>query len=702
MINIPNYQIIKQIYDSAHSLLYRALRNKDNQPVILKMLKEDYPSPEELTRYHQEYDIIRRLADFEFVVNAYHLEKYQNTLVMCLEDFGGESLKYWLAERFFRLDELLKLAIRATDILEEIHKQHIIHKDINPTNLVFNPTTEVLKIIDFGISTQLSRQVMTLKNPNILEGTLAYMSPEQTGRMNRALDYRTDFYSLGVTFYELFTGQLPFESTDAMKLIHCHIAKQPTPPVEVNPDVPTAISNLIMKLLEKTAEARYQSTWGIKTDLENCLNQFSQNGSIENFQLANADISDRFQIPQKLYGRDHEIETLLAAFERVSQTSEVSKTSEVFPVSQTSEVFPVSQTSEVSKTSEVFCENIYKSEIMLVAGFSGIGKSVLIKEIYKSLTEKQGYFISGKFDQFQRNIPYSAVVTAFGKLVQQLLTESESQLIRWKDKLLTALGANGQVIIDIIPEIELIIGSQPAVPKLGVTESKNRFNLVFQNFMRVFCQPEHPLVIFLDDLQWIDSATLNLLEVVMTDKDTNALFFIGAFRDNEVTPTHPLMMTLDALGKENVVINKIILKPLVYEEVNLLIADSLHQKSVESLTDLVMRKTRGNPFFVNQFLHTLYDEDLLHFVPPTDEKKGNWQWNIDKIEALNITDNVVDLMIAKLKKLPESTQQVLRLAACVGNHFDLDTLSVIYEKPVAETFQDLQPALNEGLIMNDE
>ncbi|MCK5523770.1 MAG: serine/threonine-protein kinase PknK [Thiomargarita sp.] len=685
MINIPNYKIIKQIYDSAHSLVYCALRNKDNQPVILKMLKEDYPSPEELTRYHQEFDIIRCLADFEFVVNAYHLEKYQNTLVMCLEDFGGESLKYWLAERSFRLDELLRLAIRATDILGEIHKQHIIHKDINPTNLVFNPTTEVLKIIDFGISTQLSRQMMTLKNPKILEGTLAYMSPEQTGRMNRALDYRTDFYSLGVTFYELFTGQLPFESTDAMKLVHYHIAKQPTPPVEINPELPAAISNLIMKLLEKTAEARYQSTWGIKTDLENCLNQFSQNGSIENFQLANADISDRFQIPQKLYGRDYEIETLLAAFERIATDSE-----------------SVSQTDDVSKTSEVCRENIYKSEIMLVAGFSGIGKSVLIKEIYKSLTEKQGYFISGKFDQFQRNIPYSAVVTAFGELVQQLLSESESQLIQWKNKLLTALGANGQVIIDVIPEIELIIGSQPAVPKLGVTESKNRFNLVFQNFIRVFCQPEHPLVIFLDDLQWVDSATLNLLEVVMTDKETNTLFFIGAFRDKEVTPTHPLMMTLDALGKENVVINKIILKPLVYEEVNLLIADSLHKKSVESLTDLVMRKTRGNPFFVNQFLNMLYDEELLHFVPPTDENKGNWQWNIDKIEALNITDNVVDLMIAKLKKLPESTQQVLRLAACVGNHFDLDTLSVIYEKSVAETFQDLQPALNEGLIINDE
>ena len=682
MINIPNYQITKQIYESTNSLVYRALCQKDNQPVILKVLKEDYPTPEELNHYRQEYDITRRLADLDGVVKAYRLEKHQNTLVICFEDFGGESLKIWQEQRTFTLDELLTFAIQATEILAKIHVQNIIHKDINPANIVLNPTSSVLKIIDFGISTQLSKQHLTLKNPEVLEGTLAYMSPEQTGRMNRALDYHTDFYSLGVTFYELFSGKLPFESKDAMELVHCHIAKQPTPPSQINPDLPPVISNLILKLLEKTAEARYQSAWGVKADLERLqenLGGFKNLGGLDfelaqqdekcqenlrglDFELAQNDLSGKLQIPQKLYGRESEIETLLTAFERVANGT---------------------------------------AEIMLVAGYSGIGKSVLVKEIYKSLAQKRGYFITGKFDQFQRNIPYSAIVNAFKELVRQLLTESETQLAQWKSRILTALGPNGQIIIDVLLEIELIIGPQPKVPQLGPTESQNRFNLVFQNFMRVFCQPEHPLVIFLDDLQWVDSATLKLLELVMTDQDNTALFLIWAFRDNEVDPTHPLMMTLDKLREDNVLINQITLKPLAFEQINQLIADSLHQNLgvVGSLTNLVRRKTGGNPFFINQFLHTLYEEDLLHFVPPTPAQKSHWQWDIEQIETLNITDNVIQLMIGKLKKLPESAQHVLRLAACVGNHFDLDTLSVISEKSALDTFADLMPVLTEGLIL---
>ena len=668
MINIPNYQITQQIYESTNSKVFRALRDEDNQAVILKVLKEDYPTPAELIRYRQEYDITRRLADLEGIVKAYSLEKHQNTLVICLEDLGGKSLKMWLDEQHpFTLNELLTLARNATEILGQIHQQNIIHKDINPANLIFNPTTGVLKIIDFGISTQFSKQHLTLKNPDGLEGTLAYMSPEQTGRMNRALDYHTDFYSLGVTFYELFTGKLPFESKDAMELVHCHIAKQPTPPNQINSELPIALSNIIIKLLEKTAEARYQSAWGLKADLEKLQENLPGRKDLAglDFELAQHDISDRFQIPQKLYGRESEIETLQSAFERVASG---------------------------------------KAEIMLVAGYSGIGKSVLVKEIYRSLTQKQGYFISGKFEQFQRNIPYSAIVKAFKELAQQLLTESETQLAQWKEKLLTALGFNGQVIIDVLPEIELIIGKQPPALQLGPTESQNRFHLVFQNFMRVFCQPEHPLVIFLDDLQWVDSATLKLLELITTDKNDTALFLIGAYRDNEIDPTHPLIITLDKLREENVTINQITLKPLTFEHVNQLIAESLHQNVVGSLTNLVMRKTGGNPFFVNQFLHTLYEEDLLTFqtseVSKTSEVLAfGWTWDINQIETLNITDNVVELMIGKLKKLPESAQQVLCLAACVGNHFDLDTLSVIYEKSASNTFQDLMPVLTEELIL---
>jgi predicted ATPase/GAF domain-containing protein/tRNA A-37 threonylcarbamoyl transferase component Bud32 len=662
MLTLPNYQIGTQIYESANSLIYQGIRKTDDQPIILKVLKEDYPTPEELTRYRQEYDITRWLTGVDGVVKAYALEKYQNTLVIILEDFEAQSLKILNEQRTFTLEELLTFAIRATEILEQIHRQNIIHKDINPSNLVLNPNTGVLKIIDFGIATQLSKQHLRLTNPEVLEGTLAYMSPEQTGRMNRALDYRSDFYSLGVTFYELFSGKLPFESTDAMELVHCHIAKTPLPVCEVNLQVPPILSDIIMKLMAKNAEDRYQSAWGIKADLEECKLQLVKSGQFHHFSLAQHDISEQLQIPQKLYGRELEINTLLAGFERAAAG---------------------------------------KAEIMLVAGYSGVGKSVLVKEIYKSLSEKRSYFISGKFDQFQRNIPYSALVNAFSELTQQLLTENEQKLSIWKEKLLSALEPNGQIIIDLIPEIEWIIGKQLAVPELGSSESQNRFNLVFQNLMRVFCRPEHPLVMFLDDLQWVDSATLQLFDLFLTHQENISLYLIGAYRDNEVEPMHPLMMTLDKLRENCITINQIILKPLCFEHINQLIAESLHQdlEVVSSLTDLVMRKTDGNPFFVNQFLQTLWDENLLRFVPPDNNKRGRWHWNLAEIEALNITDNVVDLMIGKLKKLPDSAQRVLRLAACIGNRFDLDTLSVIYERSVIDTFQDLKPVLTEGLIL---
>ncbi|MDM8557979.1 AAA family ATPase [Candidatus Parabeggiatoa sp. HSG14] len=662
MINFPNYQIIKQIYESANSLVYQGIRNEDNQSVILKVLREDYPTPEQLTRYRQEYDITRRLLDVDGVVNAYSLEKPQNRLAISLEDFGGESLKYRLAERSFILEELLTLAIQAADILGQIHQKQIIHKDINPANLVFNPSTSALKIIDFGISSVLPRENPTLKNPNQLEGTLAYISPEQTGRMNRFMDYRSDLYSLGVTFYEMFAKQLPFQSKDSMELIHCHIAKIPIPACEINPDVPPILSNIVMKLMAKNVEDRYQSAFGLKADLAKCQENLSGFKKLTlEFELAQNDFSGQFQIPQKLYGREDEIETLLSAFERAT-----------------------------------FKEK-GKAEMMLVAGYSGIGKSALVKEIYKLLTEKRGYFISGKFDQLGRNIPYSGIINAFRELVQQLLTETESQLLLWKNKLLESLGPNGQVITSVLPELELIIGKQPQIPELGPTESQNRFNLVFKNFLKVFCQAEHPLVIFVDDLQWADLATFKLLEIVMIGAEIDHLFVIGAYRDNEVSSDHALMTTLGKLKSADVVVNRITLKPLTFSDVELLIADSLHQNTemVNPLTDLVMHKTGGNPFFVNQFLKALYEENLLHF----DREQLNWQWNLTQIEEMNITDNVVDLMIGKLKKLPNEAQHVLRLASCIGNRFDLNTLSVIYEKSASEIFHTLTPILKEEFVL---
>ncbi|AFZ19629.1 hybrid sensor histidine kinase/response regulator [Allocoleopsis franciscana] len=676
MITIPGYQIINQIYESANSIVYRGIREQDSNTVILKVLKQDYPTPQELTRYKQEYEITRNL-NIDGVVKAYALEPYQRTLVIILEDFGASSLKQLFngsvdAGHVLSLAKFLKLAIKIAEILGAIHSGNIIHKDINLANIVFNPETEIIKIIDFGISTQLTRENPTLKNPNVLEGTLAYMSPEQTGRMNRSLDYRTDFYSLGVTFYELLTGHLPFASSEALELVHCHIAKQPIPPHLLGGEeetgalvrsrggepCPKAVSDIVMKLMAKTAEERYQSAWGLKADLEECLFQLQANGTIADFPLGSKDISDKFQIPQKLYGRESEVKTLLTAFDRVSQGT---------------------------------------TEMMLVAGYSGIGKSVLVAEVHKPITQKRGYFISGKFDQFQRNIPYSAVVSAFAGLVRQLLTESEAQLNLWREKLLAAFGSNGQVIIEVIPEVELIIGKQPPVPELSSTESQNRFNLVFQNLIRAFCAKEHPLVIFLDDLQWADSATLKLIELMMTDTDTQYLFLIGAYRNNEVNPTHPLMITLEGVRNLGATINFITLAPLDSKHISQLIADTLHSdaSSVKPLAELVVHKTGGNPFFVYEFLKTLHAENLITF----DLEYHGWQWNVSNIEAKGITDNVVELMIGKLKKLPPVTQQVLRLAACVGADFDLNTLSIISEKSTSEVCKDLTVAVQSGLIL---
>ncbi|WP_236508573.1 ATP-binding protein, partial [Tychonema sp. BBK16] len=699
MMAIPGVAVLALIYESSTSLVYRGRDEQNNQPVIIKIIKEDYPTPEELNRYRREYQITASLK-LDGVVTVHKLLPVRNSLAMILEDFGGESLRIFIASQKLTILGFLTIAVKVAETLGEIHSKNVIHKDINPGNIVFNPATGQVKLIDFSISSGSGSENISSKDPNFLEGTLAYMSPEQTGRTNRVIDYRTDFYSLGVTFYEVLAGQLPFSTFDPMELVHCHIAKQPVPLHETAPEIPQAVSDIVMKLLAKTAEERYQSAWGLKADLESCLFQLQTAGLISEFTLGSQDISDKFKIPQKLYGRQREVETLLAAFERVAVTNNrSSRRNEQFQTSSVNrEPTLRTETSQLLLTRR---EHKSSSEMMLIAGYSGIGKSAMVKILEKPITRRHGYFIWGKFDQYKRTIPYSAVVIAFSELVRQLLTESEAQLAVWREKLRSAFGQNGQIIIDVIPEVELIVGFQPPVVELGPTESLNRFNLVFQNFIRVFCQPEHPLVIFLDDLQWADSATLKLIELMMTDEATQYLFLIGAYRDNEVSPTHPLMMTVETLRNQEAIVNQIALLPLGVDNITHLIAETLHsdRESVKPLAELVVSKTDGNPFFVNQFLHTLYQEDLLVFSPPLSGIKGGWHWDMTQIEQCTITDNVVDLMVQKLRKLPNPTQQILRLVACLGNEFDLNTLSLINEKEASETFAQLLPAIKSGLIL---
>ncbi|MBD2436308.1 ATP-binding sensor histidine kinase [Nostoc sp. FACHB-110] len=657
VFSIPGYNLVQELYNGARTLVYRAIRENDSTPVVIKLLKNAYPSFSELLLFRNQYTIGKNLNS-PLIIQTHSLEALHNGYMLVMEDFGGISLKDYLAknQNVTSREEFLVIAIALCDILDLLYHERIIHKDIKPSNILINPQTKQVKLIDFSIASLLPRETQTLVNPNVLEGTLAYISPEQTGRMNRGIDYRTDFYSLGVTFYELLLGELPFASNDPMELVHAHIAKTAPLLHEINPDIPSVISKIVSKLMAKNAEDRYQSALGLKYDLEKCLTELRETGEIQSFEIGQKDVCDRFIIPDKLYGRETEVKTLLEAFERVS---------------------------------------LGATEMMLVAGFSGIGKTAVVNEVHKPIVRQRGYFIKGKYDQFQRNIPFSAFVQAFRDLMGQLLTESDIQIQKWKHKILEAVGENGQVIIEVIPELENIIGQQQPAIELSGTAAQNRFNLLFQKFTQVFTTPKHPLVIFLDDLQWADSASLKLMQLLMAD--TAYLFIIGAYRDNEVTPGHPLLLTLSEIQKAQATINTITLAPLSQVQVNKLVADTLKcsKDLALSLAELVYHKTQGNPFFTAQFLKALHQDKLITF----DFELTCWQCDIIQIKTQVATDDVIAFMSLQLQKLPLSTQQMLQLAACIGNSFDLGTLAIVAEQSQIETAACLWKALQEGLIL---
>ena len=658
MLKFPGYHLEEKLFESNNSLVYRARKSDDPYSVILKILRDEHPSPKQIARFKQEFETTRRFQ-FDGIINAYELISHQYGWLMVLEDFGGESLTRLrkMGHLTLNIAESIELAIRLADIMGYLHQQNLIHKDINPSNIVWNPKTNQLKVIDFGISTLLPRETIEYRSPNSLEGTLAYLSPEQTGRMNRSIDYRTDFYSLGVTLYELLTGQLPFDSRDPMELVHAHIAKIPQKPCDLNPDIPPILSAVVFKLLAKNAEDRYQSACGLKADLKR-VNDIITKQDTASFTLGENDLATTLQIPQKLYGREEEINTLLSAFERVSSG---------------------------------------KVEMLAVAGYSGIGKTSLVQEVHKPIVKKRGHFIAGKFDQYKRNVPYAAFIEAFQNLTRQLLAESDENIAGWKTKILKAIEPNGQIIVEIIPEIELIIGQQPAVPELAPTESQNRFNYIFERFIRVFAAQEHPLTMFLDDLQWIDLPSLKLIELFMNDAETHFLFIIGAYRDNEVDETHPLTMSVAKLKTLNCAINFITLSTLPASEVNKLIADMIHHplENTQALSEIVHSKTGGNPFFMLRFIDELYRQEFLRFDP----LHATWIWDLKAIEQAGFTDNVIEFMLKKIGLLPHATRETLKFAAAMGTQFTLNMLSRVMEKTGREIAEDLWPALHDPFIL---
>ena len=618
------------------------------------------PLPASLDRLAHEYEL-RDELESGWAARPLALAREGGRTALLLEDPGGEPLEL-LNGAPMEAGRFLRLAIGIGAALGKAHQRGLVHKDVKPANILVNCADGRTRLTGFGIASRLPRERQAPEPPDVIAGTLAYMAPEQTGRMNRSIDSRSDLYALGVTFYQMLTGRLPFSAADPMEWVHCHIARKPIAPAERLDSVPAVISAIVMKLLAKTAEERYQTAAGLEHDLRRCLAEWERHGRIEPFAPGEHDTHDQLLIPEKLYGREREVEMLLAAFDRVVESG--------------------------------------APELVLVSGYSGIGKSSVVNELHKALVPPRGLFAAGKFDQYRRDIPYSTPAQAFQSLVRSLLSKSDAELARWSVALMEALGPNGRLMVDVVPELKLLIGEQPAVPELPPQDAQRRFQLVFRRFVGVFARPEHPLALFLDDLQWLDAATLDLLEDLLTQADVRNLMLIGAYRDNEVSPSHPLLRTLDAIRKAGARVHEIVLAPLGADDVGQLVADTMHCEPgrVRSLAQLVQDKTGGNPFFAIQFFTALAEEGLLAFDPVT----RAWQWNMDRIRARSYTDNVVDLMAGKLKRFSVTTQEALKEFACLGNVVDIVRLALVHRKTEQATHAALWEAVRTGLVFHQE
>lgn len=654
---IAGYTIVEQLYQGSRTAVYRALQPDTQQPVVIKVLRNEQPSFSELVQFRNQYTVTSNL-DVPGIVKPLDLAVHGNGYALVMADVDSVSLNQYVKTQPLAGHAVMAIALQLADILHDLCQHRVVHKDIKPANILIQPETQQVKLIDFSIASLLPKETQAIQNPTMLEGTLAYLSPEQTGRMNRGIDYRSDFYALGITLFELFTGHLPFPSTDPMELVHCHLAQHPPAVDECNPELPKPLGKIIHKLMAKNAEDRYQSALGLKHDLLQCLEVWYHPEQHAQFEVGRRDVCDRFLIPEKLYGREAEVNTLLQAFGRVAQGA---------------------------------------AELLLVAGFSGIGKTAIVNEVHKPIVRWNGYFVKGKYDQFNRDSPFSAFVQAFRDLMGQLLSEPDAQLRQWRTKILAAVGEQGQVLIEVIPGLEQIIGQQPPAPPLSGSAAQNRFNLLFQKFIHVFATPEHPLVMFLDDLQWADSASLSLMQLLLTNAEQQHLLMLGAYRDNEVFPAHPLMLILEDIQKIRGNVKTLTLTPLSQDHINHLVADafSCTQDLAQPFTELVYQKTGGNPFFTTQFLKALHEEGLITF----DWAMGSWQCDLATVRSLALTEDVVEFMALQLQKLTPATQAVLKLAACVGNQFDLTTLAIVSEQSELETAAALWKALQEGFVI---
>ncbi|MDB5539031.1 MAG: multi-sensor signal transduction multi-kinase, partial [Devosia sp.] len=638
--------------------LYRG--SGDGLDPILLVAPIGDPTRESLKQLEHEHELKAEL-DAEWAVRPLALSRLDGRMALVLEDPGGQPLDQLLGQPM-EVTQFLRIAIPLAAAIGRMHGRGLIHKNLKPANILVDLESGGVWLTGFGIASRLPREHQAATPPEVIAGTLAYMAPEQTGRMNRSIDARSDLYSLGITFYEILTGTLPFTAADPMEWVHCHIARQPTPPDERVAGIPGPLAAIVMKLLAKTAEERYQTAAGLAVDLRQCLAEWETAHRIEPFPLGAHDASDRLLIPEKLYGRQREIDALFASFDRV-----------------VAEGAP---------------------ELVLVSGYAGIGKTSVVNELQKALVPPRGLFASGKFDQYKRDIPYATLAQALRTLVRQILVKSEAELDQWRRALKEAVEPNGQLMVELVPELELVIGAQPPVPELPPRDAQNRFQSVFRGLLGVFARKEHPLALFLDDLQWLDTATLELLEHLLTHSDVRHLLLVGAYRDNEVSPSHPLTRTLEAIRNGGARVEEMVLAPLGFDDVGHLVADAVHAEPerVRPLAQLIQEKTGGNPFFAIQFLTALAEEGLLVF----DSVAPAWQWDMNRIGAKSFTDNVVDLMAAKLQRFTPPTQEALKKLACLGNVADVTTLALVNGETEEAIHAALWEAVRAGLVFHHE
>ncbi|MBR9883412.1 MAG: serine/threonine-protein kinase PknK, partial [Oceanospirillales bacterium] len=659
-LQLPGYRIGPLIGREGPRVAYRGYRLADDAEVAIETLDADYPDRQQVAVLRREGAIAQQLAHLDGVRVVHEMLTHGSGNLALVGDLYESSLREEITQsagKGLALGDVLEISLRIVRALDEVHGNDLVHKALTPEHVLYNPSSGAIALTGFGIASELDQERQAVEMSRSLEGPLPYLSPEQTGRMNRDLDYRSDYYSLGVLLFELLTGRQPFQADNLLEWVHSHISRLPPLAHEVNPQVPDAVSAIVLKLMAKNPEERYQSCAGLLYDLARCADLVATGRPIAPFALGEKDVVQKFLVPQRLYGRDAEVQSLLGLFE-----------------------------SAVTGNTE-FC---------LVHGYSGVGKSALVNEIDRPLVRERGFLVQGKFDQYQSTEAYAALATTFRSLVQQILAEPEESLARWRAQLLDVLAPNAALVVELVPELELIIGPQPDVAQLPPAEARNRLQIVLGAYLRVFAGEGHPVVLFLDDLQWSDLPTIELLKRLVTSHELSHLLLIGAYRSNEVSVGHPLWMMLEELRPKRA-IREIPLGPLDRDSVSELVADALSQNVLEAsaLSDLLYDKAQGNPFFTNELLRQLHKKGVIE----PDPVSGHWRWDLDAAQWSGVSSDVVEFMVDNLRRLPVETQRVMQLAACIGGTFDLRTLATIYEHSIAQTASALLPALKQHAVL---